>query len=155
RKYRLMFGQIEPAMQGGQERRRLSVEQRERIIVEMEMEEVELLVVAFLTHTFQHHHMQRVGVANRAIKTQRFWPSCVKFRGCLRISARKQRDVVPECNQFFRQPMHHSLGAAIEPGWNSLRQWSYLRDAHLIFSFFTIMGSQPPLSAPACRDCNA
>src|ERR1700751_1633858 len=30
--------------------------------------------------------------------------------------------------------MHHPLGAAIKLGWNSLRQRSYLRDAHLTFS---------------------
>jgi hypothetical protein len=30
--------------------------------------------------------------------------------------------------------MHHSLGAAIQLGWNSLRQRSYLRDAHLAIS---------------------
>src|SRR5205823_7422496 len=39
-----------------------------------------------------------------------------------------------ECYQFFRQPMDHPFGAAIEFGWNSLRQWSNLRDAHLTIS---------------------
>src|SRR5262245_20625462 len=51
--------------------------------------------------------------------------------------------------------MHHPLGAAIKLGWNSLRQRSYLRDAHLTFSLFTIMNPSPCSAAPACRTCNA
>src|ERR1700759_1739136 len=39
-----------------------------------------------------------------------------------------------ERHQLLRQPMHHPLGAAIKLGWNSLRQRSNLRDAHLTFS---------------------
>ena len=45
----------------------------------MEVQEVELIVVTFLTHALQHHHVQRVGIAHGAIKPQRFRPSCVKF----------------------------------------------------------------------------
>src|SRR6266436_4996840 len=39
-----------------------------------------------------------------------------------------------ECYQLFRQPIHHPFGAAIKFGWNSLRQRSNLRDAHLTIS---------------------
>jgi hypothetical protein len=46
-------------------------------------------------------------------------------------------------HQLFRQPMHHPLGAAIQLGWNSLRQRSYLRDAHLTFSS-AIMNVETP-----------
>src|SRR6185312_15027868 len=73
------FEQVEPAMQRGQEGRRLPVEQREWIIVEVEMQEVELLVVAFLADALQHHHMQRIRIAYRAVEAQCFWPSGVKF----------------------------------------------------------------------------
>src|SRR5690348_8772690 len=118
----------------------------------MEMEEVELLFVTFLTHALQHHHMQRVGIADRAIKTQRFWPSCVKFCRSLRISAGEQRHIVPERHQLLRQPMHHSLGAAIESGWDSLRQWSYLRAAHISLSFFAIMEICPCSARPHAVD---
>ena len=62
------------------ERRRLPVEQRERIVVEMEVQEVELLVVAFLPHALQHHHVQRVGIADRSVEAQRLRPGRVKFR---------------------------------------------------------------------------
>ncbi len=44
-------------MQGGQKRGRLPGEQRKRIIVEMEVQEVEFLVVALLPDAFQHHHV--------------------------------------------------------------------------------------------------
>jgi hypothetical protein len=55
--HRLVLRQVESAVQRGQERRRLPVEQRERIIVEMEVQEVELFVVTFAADVFQHHHM--------------------------------------------------------------------------------------------------
>src|SRR5215813_4902232 len=55
-------------------------------------------------------------------------------------------------DQFLGQPMHHPLGAAIKLGWNSLRQRSYLRDAHLTFSLFAIMKTQPLLSGTGMPD---
>ena len=44
------------------------------------MQEVEFLVVTFLPHPFQHHHVQRVGVANGAVEAQRLRPSRIKLR---------------------------------------------------------------------------
>ena len=79
--HRLVLRQVEPAVQGGQERRRLPVEQREWIIVEMEVQKIELFIVAFLPHTLQHHHMQRIGIPHRAVEAQRFRPRCVEFCG--------------------------------------------------------------------------
>ena len=55
-------------MQRGEERRGLPVEQGERIVVEMKVQKVELFLVAFLTDPLQHHDMQRVGVAQRAVE---------------------------------------------------------------------------------------
>ena len=78
--YRLMLRQVEPAMQGGQERRRLPVEQREWIVVEMKVQKIELFIVAFLPHALQHHHMQCIGIPHRAVEAQRFRPRCVEFR---------------------------------------------------------------------------
>src|SRR5215469_11320113 len=129
-----MLRQIEPAVQRGHEWRGLPVEQRPRIVVEMEVEEVELVVITFLPHALEHHHVERVGIAYRAIEPQGFRPCCVKLGRRLGIAARKQCDVMSERDQLFRQPMHHPLGAAIKLGWNSLRQRSYLRDAHLTIS---------------------
>ena len=94
--HRLVFGQVQPAVQRGEERRRLPVEQRERIIVEMEVQEVEFLVVTFLADAFQHHHVQRIGVANRAVETQRLRPGRVEFRRGPRIAAGEQGDVMSQ-----------------------------------------------------------
>ena len=46
----------------------------------MEVQKVELLVVTFLPHALQHHHVQRVGIAHRAIEPQRLRPCRIKFR---------------------------------------------------------------------------
>src|SRR5271169_4495418 len=46
--------------------------------------------------------------------------------------------------QLFGQPMHHPFGAAIKFGWNSLRQRSNLRDAHLTVSFLRSWVNRPP-----------
>ena len=131
REHRLMLRQIEPAVQGGQKRGRLPGEQRERIVVEMKVQEVELFIVAFLQYALQHHHVQRVGIAHRSVKAQRLRPSRVQLCGGLGIAAGKQGDVVPQCHEFLGQPVYHPLGSAIKPGRNRLRQWSNLRDAHL------------------------
>jgi hypothetical protein len=72
--------QVEPAMQRGQERRRLPEEQRERIVVEMEVQEIELLVVTFPPDALKHHHVQCVGIADRSIEAQRLWPCRVELR---------------------------------------------------------------------------
>src|SRR5579871_4100825 len=134
RKHWLVFGQIEPAVQRGYEWRRLTKKQREWIIVEMEMEEVEFLIVAFLPDAFQHDHVKCIGIADRSVKAQCSRPRCVKFGAGARIAAGKKRDLVSECDKFLGQPMYHPLGSAIKPGWNRLRQRSYLRDAHLRLS---------------------
>ncbi|OIQ64093.1 hypothetical protein GALL_543600 [mine drainage metagenome] len=78
--YRLVLGQIKPAVQGGHKRGRLAEEQRKRIVVEVEMQKVEFLIVALLPNAFQHHHMQRVGIADGSVEAERLRPSRVKFR---------------------------------------------------------------------------
>ena len=155
REHRLVLGQIEPAVQRGQERGRLPGEQRERIVVEMEVQEVEFLVVTFLPDALQHHHMQRVGIANRSVEPQRLRPCRVEFRGGLGIAAGEQRDVVSQCDKFLGQPVHHPFGAAIQFGGNSLRQRSNLRDAHLTVSCHDREWKSPTSwPASACRRGN-
>ena len=69
-----MLRKVEPSVKRREKRRRLPRKQRERIVVEMEMEEVEFLVVAFPADPFQHHHVQGVRIAHGAIEPQGFWP---------------------------------------------------------------------------------
>ena len=136
--HRLVLGQVQPAVQRGQERRRLPVEQRERIVIEMEVEEVEFFVVTFLADPFQHHHVQRVGIADRSVEAQRLRPGRVEFRRGLGIAAGEQGDVVSQCDEFFGQPVHDPFGAAVQFGGNSLRQRGNLRDAHSLVSCFDV-----------------
>ena len=46
----------------------------------MEVQEVELLIVAFAANALQHHHVQRVGVAHCAVEAERLRPGRVKLR---------------------------------------------------------------------------
>jgi hypothetical protein len=132
--HRLVLWKVQPAVQRGQERRRLPAEQRPRIIIEMEVQEVEFLIVAFLPHALQHHHVQRVGIADGSVEAQRLRPGRIEFCRRLRVAAGEQRDVVSQRYEFLGQPVHHPFGAAVEFGWNSLRQRRDLRDAHFSVS---------------------
>src|SRR3954454_4968125 len=122
-----MFGEIQPPMQGRKERRRLTGEKRERVIVEMEVQEVEFLVVTFPPHALEHQHMERVGIADRAMEPKRLWPTRLEFGGVAGIAAGEQCDLVAQRDQFLGQPINHTLGSTIQPGRNSIRQWSNLR----------------------------
>jgi len=51
-----------------------------RVVVEMEVQKVEFFIVAFLSYALQHHHMQRVGIADGSVEAQRLRPCRVKFR---------------------------------------------------------------------------
>ena len=99
--HRLMLRQVEPAVQRRQERRRLPVEQREWIVIEMKVQKIELFIIAFLPHTLQHHHMQCVGIPNRTVETQRFWPRRIEFRRGAGIAAGKQGDIMSQCHEFL------------------------------------------------------
>src|SRR5579871_6437681 len=123
-----MLGQVEPAVQRGEERSRLAREQRERIIVEMEMQEVESAGLA--AYLLEHRDVQCVGIADRAVESQRAGPARLQLRRGSRVTACKQRDVVTERDQLFDQPVHDPFGSAIKFRWNRLGQWSDLRDAH-------------------------
>ena len=63
---RLMFGQIQAPMQCGHERGSLARKEREGIIVEMKMQQIEFMRAAI--NMFQHRHVQGVLVADRAVE---------------------------------------------------------------------------------------
>src|SRR4051812_848274 len=119
-----MLGEIEPAVQGGEERRRLAREQRERIVVEVKMQEVEFAGLA--ADLLEHRDMQRVGIADRTVEAQRARPVGLQFRRGLRVSAGKQRDVVTERDELFDEPVYDAFGSAVELGRNRLGQGSDL-----------------------------
>jgi hypothetical protein len=63
-----MFGKVQPAVKGGQERRRLPCKERPRIIIEMEVKEVELFIVTFLPYALEHQHVKCVRIPDRPVQ---------------------------------------------------------------------------------------
>ncbi len=126
--HRLMLRQIEPAVQRGRKRRRLTREQGERIIIEMAMQKIEIGRRA--KNPLEHHHVQRIGIAHRTVKPQRPGPDGFEPGRSHRIPAGEQRHLVAERDQFFRQPGHHALGAAIQLRRDSFGQRRNLCDMH-------------------------
>ncbi|GAB6845543.1 hypothetical protein JCM2811A_45450 [Methylorubrum rhodinum] len=70
------------------------------------------------------------GVVAVAEKAQAFRMAGGKLGRRLRITAGEQRHVVTLTNQFFRDPRHDALGAAVELRRNSFRERGYLGNAH-------------------------
>src|SRR5262245_49087730 len=107
-----MFRQIKAAMECCNEWGGLAGEQRERVIVEMEMENVEVLRP--VANVLQHHNVQGIGISDRPVETQGFWPHRFQLGRRMRIAAGKQRDVMTECHKFFGQPRDYPLGTSVE-----------------------------------------
>ena len=68
----------------------------------MKVQHVEIM--SPLANLLKHGHVQRIGVADRAVETQCLRPACLQVGRSLRMSAREQYDVMSECNQFVGQP---------------------------------------------------
>jgi len=62
-------------MEGGDKWRRLTGKQGERIVIEMKVQHIEIM--SPLANSLEHGHMQRIGVADRAIETQCLRPACL------------------------------------------------------------------------------
>src|SRR6266446_8937087 len=71
----LMLRQVESAMERGDEWRRLTGKQRERIVIEMKVQHIEIM--SPLANSLEHGHMQRIRVADRAVQTQCLRPACL------------------------------------------------------------------------------
>ena len=69
---RLMFRQVKPAVQRGNERRRLAGKHREWIVIEVKMQKVEL--ARTLPDALQHQHVQCIGITDRAVEAERAGP---------------------------------------------------------------------------------
>ena len=97
-----MLRQIKPAVERGDERCRLPGKQREGIVVEMEVQQVEIVGAA--PNALEHGHVQRIWIEYRAIEPQGSRPARFQFGGGLRVAAREQDDVVFQSDQRLRQP---------------------------------------------------
>jgi hypothetical protein len=127
-----MLGQVEPAMQRRYEGNLLAGKQRERIVVQMEMNEVER--IRLLAYALEHQHVQRVRVPHRAVEAQR--PRPWRFEPCRSagVAAGKQCDVMSECNQFLGQPMNDPFGASLQLWRDRFGQRRNLSDVHCAIS---------------------
>src|SRR5262249_41212582 len=107
---------------------RLTGKQGKRIVIEMKVQQIEIM--SPLANSLEHGDMQRIRVADRAVKTQCLRPTCLQVGRGLRIAAREQNNVMSECNQFVGQPRNNALGASIKLRRDGLSQRGYLRDLH-------------------------
>ena len=99
------------------------------------MQEVEF--AGALIDLLQHQHVQRVRVTHRAVEPQGPRPYRFKPRRGHRISTGEQRHLMPECDQFLRQPRHHAFGSPVKLRWNRLRQRCDLGNMHRFLPFLT------------------
>src|SRR5262249_18303201 len=146
-------------MERGDEWCRLTGKQGKRIVIEMKVQQIEIM--SPLANSLKHGDMQRIRVADRAVKTQCLRPTCLQVGRGLRFAAREQDNVMSERNQFVGQPRNNTLGASIQLGRNGLGQRRYLRDLHPIIlagnptGLCRLQGSLPAQApnrtAPAAR----
>src|SRR5215470_7801769 len=115
-------------MERGDEWRRLTGKQGKRTVVEMKVQQIEIM--SPLANSLEHGDMQRIRVADRAVKTQCLRPTCLEVGRGSRIAAREQDNVMSERNQFVGQPRNNALGASIKLRRNGLSQRGYLCDLH-------------------------
>src|SRR4249920_1738896 len=118
-------------MQGGHRAARHRPEQRHLELVDMEMDDVELL--RSLGHPTHHQHEIRYGVANSAVKPQRYGSARREFGGGHRIATGEQRYSMSEANKFLRKVGYDPFGSAIESRRNTLEQRCDLRYSHFAF----------------------
>ena len=111
---RLLLRQIEPAVQRRHERRVLALEQRERVIVHVEMQHVELVGAA--ADHFHQQHVRRDAVADCRVEAQRARPDGFESRFRLRIAGCEERHVVAELDERLGDIGNDALGAAVELG---------------------------------------
>src|SRR5215471_11468325 len=130
---------------------RLTGKQGKRIVVEMKVQQIEIMRP--LENSLQHGDMQRIRVADRAVKTQCLRPTCLQVGRGSRIAAREQDNVMSERNQFVGQPRNNALGASIKLRRNGLSQRGYLCDLHAQSCLEIRLGLHATTAKPrfACR----
>ena len=125
--------------------------QRERIVVEVEVQEIEF--VGALPDLLQHQHVQRVRIADRAVEPQRPRPRRFELRRCARIAAGKQRHVVTERDQFLGQPVTRRVRCRRTVSAGSLPSAARLEQCALKYSCYECCKppSQPRFKARTSR----
>src|SRR5215471_8346022 len=112
----------------------------------MKVQQIEIM--SPLANSLEHGDMQRIRVADRAVKTQCLRPTWLQVGRGLRIAACEQDNVMPERNQFVGQPRNNALGASIKLRRNGLSQRGYLRDLHAIILSVNSTGLARDIAKP-------
>src|SRR5262249_36302803 len=133
-------------------------EQREWVVIEVEVQDVE--VACLSTDMLEHGQMQGVCIADAAVQPQRPRPYRLELGRRARISAREQRNVMALCHELFSQPRNDPFGASVELRWNCLGKRRDLRNAHFYCLFIWPIGpvckSEYPLLSTKWREaCSA
>jgi len=127
-----MLRQVQAAVQRRHEWGGLPREQREWVIIKMEVQHVK--VTCPPPDLLEHRQMQGIDIADTAIKPQSPRPYCLELGRRARISAREQRDIMALHHEFFSQPRNDPFGASVELWWNCLGKRRDLRNAHFTVS---------------------
>src|SRR6266545_1891559 len=98
----LMLRQVKPAMERSDKGYGLTGKQGERIVIEMEVQQIK--IVSPLANSLEHRHVQCVWVADRAVQTQCLRPTWFQVGRSSRIAACEQDHFMPEGDQFVCQP---------------------------------------------------
>src|SRR6266850_1471655 len=124
---RRQVGQVEPAVQGGQMRKRSATRQREVKIVDMEMNDVEL--VEALKDLLQQDDMMGKGV-HCLSQSQRSRGDWNQVRGCLGIAAGEKCNLFSQPHELFRQIRDNALRSAVTVWRDAFIERSYLSYFH-------------------------
>src|SRR6476619_1614353 len=124
---RRQIGQVEPAVQCGNVRKRSATREREVKIVDMEMNDVEL--VEALKDLLQQDDMMGKGVHCLA-QSQRSRRDWNQARGCLGIATGEKCNLFSQPHELFRQIRDNAFRSAVTVWRYAFIERSYLSDFH-------------------------
>ncbi len=102
--------------------------EREREIVHVAVDQVELL--GPFEYLRQLHHVRRERIGDAVVQPDRTRHRRHQRRRGAGIAAGEERDVVPAAHLFLDQVGDDALGASVESGRHALVQRSHVSDAH-------------------------
>ncbi|OIQ63792.1 hypothetical protein GALL_546660 [mine drainage metagenome] len=122
------FRDIQPAVDRRQIRHVLAAEQRQREIIDMEMQDVEFILTAI--DQFHHTIISRDPILDAGIQAQRLLAHRREGGGGDRIAAGEQGHIMTHRDQFLGQRINHPLGSAVQFGRDRLEKRRYLSNTH-------------------------
>jgi hypothetical protein len=83
-----------------------------------------------LADAIEHQHIIGNWIYDMGVETQCGGRAAYQTRGRYGITTSKQRDIVPEFDEFLREIRYDAFGATVKPRWNAFHQRRYLSDLH-------------------------